>query len=150
MWSTKLFPGKDMIERENGFGYDTIASIPTFKKLTGKTDEISQFPFKRVAIQLKEPGNLEHIKAVRAALTKSKTFRNAKIYDYINDSGNLDTAATLLSLIFNTIIVVVMFLCYFALSSAVTANMLEQKKEIGVLRAIGMKRKRIYFLYIYE
>jgi ABC-type antimicrobial peptide transport system permease subunit len=43
-----------------------------------------------------------------------------------------------------------MFLCYFALSSATTANMMEQTKEIGVLRAIGMKKSRVYILYLYE
>ena len=150
MWSTKLFPGKDMIARENGFGYDLMASLPTYMKLSGLTNDISKIPYKRVAIKLKDPSNKDDIKAVRAALNADVDTRSLKIYDYINDSGNLDTAATLLDLIFNVIIAAVMFLCYFALSSSMTANMLEQKKEIGVLRAIGLKRSRVYFLYIYE
>eukprot|EP00343_Euplotes_focardii_P011350 CAMPEP_0205829732 /NCGR_PEP_ID=MMETSP0206-20130828/39049_1 /ASSEMBLY_ACC=CAM_ASM_000279 /TAXON_ID=36767 /ORGANISM="Euplotes focardii, Strain TN1" /LENGTH=318 /DNA_ID=CAMNT_0053132753 /DNA_START=736 /DNA_END=1692 /DNA_ORIENTATION=- len=150
LWSTKIFPGKDMISRENGYGYDLLASIPTYKKLLGSTRDISSFPYKRLGIKLKNPGNIDDIKAVRNALNTASGSRNMKIYDYINDSGNLETAATLLDLIFNVIIAAVMFLCYFALSSSMTANMLEQKKEIGVLRAIGMRKSRIYFLYIYE
>jgi ABC-type antimicrobial peptide transport system permease subunit len=51
---------------------------------------------------------------------------------------------------FNSIIVVTMLLCFFALSSNMSANILEQTKEIGVLRSIGFRRFRIMLLYFYE
>jgi len=31
-----------------------------------------------------------------------------------------------------------------------SANLYEQSKEIGIMRAMGMPKKRIYLLYIYE
>lgn len=31
-----------------------------------------------------------------------------------------------------------------------SANLYEQSKEIGIMRAMGMPNKRIYLLYIYE
>lgn len=31
-----------------------------------------------------------------------------------------------------------------------SANLYEQSKEIGVLRAMGLRKTRIYLLYIYE
>jgi ABC-type antimicrobial peptide transport system permease subunit len=43
-----------------------------------------------------------------------------------------------------------MFLCFFSLSSSMSANLYEQSKEIGVMRAMGMHKTRIYLLYIYE
>ena len=43
-----------------------------------------------------------------------------------------------------------MFLCFFSLSSAMSANLYEQSKEIGVMRAMGLRKTRIYLLYIYE
>jgi ABC-type antimicrobial peptide transport system permease subunit len=43
-----------------------------------------------------------------------------------------------------------MFLCFFALSTNMTANLYEQSKEIGVLRSIGMTKNRIKVLYFYE
>ena len=43
-----------------------------------------------------------------------------------------------------------MFLCFFALQSSMTANMYEQSKEIAVLRAIGFTGYRISTLYFYE
>jgi len=46
-------------------------------------------------------------------------------------------------MIFNVIIAITMFLCFFSLSSSMTANLYEQSKEIGVMRAIGMKKDQI-------
>ncbi len=57
---------------------------------------------------------------------------------------------TILNMIFNVIIAITMFLCFFSLSSSMTANLYEQTKEIGILRAIGLTKMRITLLYIYE
>jgi len=43
-----------------------------------------------------------------------------------------------------------MFLCFFALTTNMTANLYEQSKEIGVLRSIGFTSRRIKLLYFYE
>ena len=43
-----------------------------------------------------------------------------------------------------------MFLCFFALSANMSANLYEQTKEIGVLRAMGFRSSRIKMLYFYE
>lgn len=43
-----------------------------------------------------------------------------------------------------------MFLCFFALSANMSANLYEQTKEIGVMRAIGLKKVRIMLLFFYE
>ena len=43
-----------------------------------------------------------------------------------------------------------MFLCFFSLSASMTTNILEQSKEIAVLRAMGFSKGRLVFLYIYE
>ena len=43
-----------------------------------------------------------------------------------------------------------MFLCFFALSANMTANIYEQSKEIGILRAMGYRTIRIKLLYFYE
>lgn len=51
---------------------------------------------------------------------------------------------------FNSVIVVTMMLCFFALSANMSANLLEQTKEIGVMRSIGFTSRRIMMLYFYE
>lgn len=51
---------------------------------------------------------------------------------------------------FDIIIALTMFLCFFALSANMSANLLEQTKEIGVLRSIGVTKMRIRMLFFYE
>lgn len=53
-------------------------------------------------------------------------------------------------MIFDTIILITMFLCFFALSTNMTANLFESAKELGVLRSIGYTNTRIKVLYFYE
>ena len=47
-------------------------------------------------------------------------------------------------------IAIMMFLCFFALQGSMTANMYEQSKEIGIMRAIGFSAWQICLLYFYE
>jgi ABC-type antimicrobial peptide transport system permease subunit len=51
---------------------------------------------------------------------------------------------------FNTIIALTMFLCFFALSANMSANLIQQTKEVAVLRSIGFTKWRIRMLYFYE
>ena len=59
-------------------------------------------------------------------------------------------ALDLLDLVFYITIGIMMFLCFFSLQAAVTANLYEQAKEIAVLRSIGFTSYRISTLYFYE
>lgn len=72
-----------------------------------------------------------------------------------NTGGLGDTTTTtkisnILEYVFDTIIVLTMFLCFFALSANMSANLYEQTKEIGVMRSIGFTKYRIRWLYFYE
>ena len=51
---------------------------------------------------------------------------------------------------FDLLIAINMFLCCFALGTNMSANLYEQTKEIGLLRAIGLTKIRIKLLYFYE
>jgi ABC-type antimicrobial peptide transport system permease subunit len=71
--------------------------------------------------------------------------------DNEEEDGDIVTKVKdILNTVFDVIIGIVMFLCFFALSSNMSANLLEQRKEIAVLRAIGMTKCRIRMLYFYE
>lgn len=56
----------------------------------------------------------------------------------------------IIDIIFYVTIAIIMFLCFFSLVASMTANMLNQSKEIGVLRSIGFTSYRIKILYFYE
>lgn len=51
---------------------------------------------------------------------------------------------------FNVITGLIMFMCFFALSANMSANLFNQAKEIGVLRAMGFTSFKIKMLYFYE
>ena len=70
--------------------------------------------------------------------------------DYFADQKTLKDVEIILGLIFNVVIPITMFLCFFSLSASMSANLYEQSKEIGVLRAIGFEYKSIVKLYTYE
>jgi len=70
--------------------------------------------------------------------------------DYYGDEEVQKTVSQILDVIFNLIIVFTMCLCLFALSASMSANIVEQTKEIGIMRAMGFTRYRLYWLYFYE
>ena len=55
-----------------------------------------------------------------------------------------------LETIFNVVIAITMFICFFSLSSSMTGNLYEQVKEIAVMRSIGFSKGVIMKLFIYE
>ena len=46
--------------------------------------------------------------------------------------------------------VIAMVTSFFSLSSSMLANVLEQTKEIAILRALGMTKPWLYRIYVYE
>ena len=61
-----------------------------------------------------------------------------------------DKITKILNKVFYGLIGVTMFLCFFSLCAAMSANLYEQKKEVGVLRAMGFTKYRVRMLYFYE
>lgn len=74
--------------------------------------------------------------------------RNIQFYSKFSDST--EEIDKTVSLLFDVVIVITLFLCFFSLSSAMSANLYEQAKEIGVMRAIGLTKSRIIMIYVYE
>lgn len=62
----------------------------------------------------------------------------------------MNQVSAILDAIFNVIIVITMMLCLFSLCSSMSANLLDQTKEIGILRAMGFTKSRIKYLFFYE
>ena len=59
-------------------------------------------------------------------------------------------AESTLEFIFNIVIMITMFICFFSLSSSMSGNLYEQVKEISVMRAIGFTKEIITKLFVYE
>ena len=100
---------------------------------------------------MKNQDDQDTIKALIKDLSDANPYRLE--VSYTNQQDEIDTLRNVLELvnvIFNIIIVITMFLCFFALSANMSANLFEQSKEIAVLRAIGVTKSRIKMLYFYE
>mmetsp|Transcript_35818 Transcript_35818/g.26608 ORF Transcript_35818/g.26608 Transcript_35818/m.26608 type:complete len:135 (-) Transcript_35818:20-424(-) len=55
-----------------------------------------------------------------------------------------------MGLIFLVIGLIAMFLCFFALTASMGANIVDMSKEIAILRAQGFPQSRIKLLFYYE
>ena len=64
--------------------------------------------------------------------------------------SDADTTVALLQLLFGGLALVAMALCFFSLLASMLANINEQKREIGVLRALGMRPGSLTRLYVEE
>lgn len=110
------------------------------------TDSI---PMQRVLI--KAPEDQSKMSALYADLVNQLKYSSSiNIFDFRDFQETLEDSQQILSIIFTIISMIAMFLCFFSLISSMTANILEQTKEICVLRAVGITKARMCRLYIYE
>ena len=68
---------------------------------------------------------------------------------YVSQASTADIR-NIIDMVFMVTIAIMMFLSFFSLSASMSANLYDQTKEIGVLRAMGVTRMRIQLLYFYE
>ena len=136
---------------QNSF-YSALTSIPMFAKFA-LTKTIKETTFERLIVKFKDPQSKtmadDFLKDMRRTLTPYRD-QNLKVYNYANSQNTLANVESILNIIFMVIIAITMFLCFFSLSSSMSANLYEQSKEIGIMRATGFTKKRVYLLYIYE
>ena len=114
---------------------------------------INDTDWERLMVTMKIPDDRQAIDRLINDLKQSFTPQQSSRIQVMNffDNGNThDEVDHILDVIFNVIIVITMFLCFFSLCSSMSANLLDQTKEIGILRAIGFTKSRIKILYFYE
>ena len=104
----------------------------------------------RVLIKMKDPSNHDLIDELVLKLTEAIDDPSVDVFDQYSIEETNHKAIKLLDLVFYIVIGIMMFLCFFSLQAAMSANLYEQSKEIGVLRSIGFTSYRICTLYFYE
>jgi len=72
------------------------------------------------------------------------------IWDYNDSLSSAAKQKRLINIIFSVLCIIVMVLSFFSLVSSMTANILEQTKEIAVLRAVGLTQFRMKVIYFLE
>ena len=117
-----------------------LLSLPMYATLANT--KISQLPFERLIIKMKDLRNKDQVKLLKKALAEhiddsGYHGNNYMIRDYFEDQAVLPQIEVILRTIFSIVIPITMFLCYFSLTASMSANLHDQSKEIVILRAIG-------------
>ncbi|CDW77763.1 family protein [Stylonychia lemnae] len=154
IFDNKKSPAFIMTDRmqSEGYRHHGIVSMTSFVQYAN-FDSMKRITFDRVIIKLKDPLNMKNSDAFISGMRKTLTpyqDKTLNVYNYNDGVENVQRMETILNMIFNVIIAITMFLCFFSLSSSMTANLFEQSKEIGIMRAMGLTKVRIILLYIYE
>ena len=89
------------------------------------------------------------IDEIATDLRRSLLSENEIRVTYVDEDNNA-SVMKIIDIIFYVTIGIMMFLCFFSLVASMTANLLDQSKEIGVMRSIGITSRRIKLLYFYE
>jgi len=72
------------------------------------------------------------------------------IWDYNAFAGKIEDSTTMLNLIFSMNTYMALFLCLFSLIASMSTNIIEQSKEIGIFRSMGLTKFAINKIYVYE
>ena len=75
---------------------------------------------------------------------------NINIWLFSSLNSRLTMISNLVFLIFYIISSVVLIFCLFNLTASMTINIFDQKKEIAIMRSLGMKRRHVIFVFIAE
>ena len=130
-----------------------MVSLPEFNSRISKTFNMNDTMFERVFVKLKDPHNHDHmtklITQIRGSFTDQERV-DLEILNFLEMDEQNKKIKSILDIIFNIVIAITMFLCFFSLCSSMSANLLDQTKEIGIMRAMGFTRMRMKFLYFYE
>lgn len=125
-------------------------SLPEYSKLYNPNNSINETRWHSVNILLKNPKDREAVKKLKGEFEKVIPPNKLSYGDYFDNIEVLEKIDGIISNMFNIIIAITMFMCFFSLCSSMTANLMDQTKEIGIMLAMGMTKKRIKLLYFYE
>jgi len=131
---------------------DVLVSLPTYMRLVGdRVANYAQIPIDKLMIKVKGDS-----KELRARVVDkfnqlgSDNNYNMRVWDFSTTEKTLESNQSTLTLVFNFVEILVMILTMFSLITSMTTNILEQTKEIAVLRAVGMTKFKVNMLYVSE
>ena len=132
---------------------DLLVSIPTYLRLLGRELPVSALPIDSVFFKLTSAtqNDMTEIRTMKRALQKViNPYHGLFIRDVNEELEPIEIAVKVMNFFFLFTTFVAMVICFFSLVSSMYSNINEQAKEIGILRAIGMRKFAIVRAFIYE
>lgn len=152
LWTANQAPAYTMRDRSAG-NPAFVMNLPSYVRMLDPFISINETKWERVFVRMKDPANKtatdKLITYAKSQLTAEEA-NGIRIFNFYDDTDTMEEVQLILDIIFNVIISITMFLCFFSLCSSMSANLMDQTAEIGVLRAMGFTKFRIKLLYFYE
>eukprot|EP00347_Sterkiella_histriomuscorum_P012753 403367353 len=109
-----------------------------------------QIPKKAVYVQVKEDASTKDINKLKNTIVKIAGETNVFAFDVRQFNKSLQEYLVLLYLISGIISTILFILTFFQLIVSISSNIRDDEWELGVLRAIGLKKNDIMKLTLYE
>ena len=133
---------------------DALVSFVTMARLarqgSGLNWQVHDLPVKYVLFKLKPRLSEEELDGVANELKQLEGVTRCRVEDVRNKFRGLQTAKEAMNLFAAGTTAVALLICFFSLMSSMIANIHEQTKEIGLLRALGVTRVWIARVYSLE
>ena len=106
--------------------------------------------FQRLYVRMKDTSDVATKKEIKERILSSVGGSSLNVYDSKDNDDTMNTVVLVLDVFFSVVIGLNMFLCFFSLTASMTTNILEQSKELAVMRAMGFSKRKVLGLYIGE
>ncbi|KAL7750743.1 hypothetical protein RI367_003700 [Sorochytrium milnesiophthora] len=112
--------------------FNSLADVPVGTLYITLADNVPSPNYRQLVADLRSMASIEQVQELRQILKSSSQTANT------------------LALIFDVITVLIMTITFFSLNTSMYVNILEQKKEIAIMRSLGFSQPAIFRLYFYE
>ncbi len=139
-----------------------IISIPLFIDIINKCQRYysnklkdlkiyfyNNFPIETINIKVNPNSDIKKsVDGIYDIIVESETLYFVWLFNNIKE--RIEIVTKIVYKIFYTVSAIVLFFCFFNLTASMTINIFEQKKEIAIMRTLGMKKREVVFIYICE
>jgi ABC-type antimicrobial peptide transport system permease subunit len=147
-----------------GGEHDTIVSLPMYCQMGGIS--LNEIDYEQINIRLKPEYNDrewirdDFFRNYQQAINTFDSITPGEDLTYhnhinfrswvVNDEQFFEEKVRSMDKIFSAIVAISMILCFFSLSSSMTANIYDQSREISVMCSFGCKKSTLLRIFIYE
>eukprot|EP00727_Mastigamoeba_balamuthi_P003874 m51a1_g13484 hypothetical protein (267) ;mRNA; r:931-1961 len=131
---------------------DALVSFPKFVQMSaGKVASVRSLPMGELFVKPRAGLAGRQIDELVDTVTKlSQSDYIPEVKDIRDDLSSMDLANKITNYFFIFTTIIAMTTSFFSLAASMLANVYEQTKEIGVLRALGVTKNWMYRVYMYE
>ncbi|KAH7824137.1 putative DUF214 family protein [Monocercomonoides exilis] len=138
---------------------DLPLSIPAYLTLVpGENGHFDNIHFNHLLVRFKEGADEKHLDRIQEMYDELKAIledpedseSTYTVWAFFSAMDGLKMATSILDVTFMAVTVLVMILCFFSLMSSMHTNVMEQGKEIGIMRALGLTRFQLVRVFVEE